>query len=67
MWARARKALVAGFWGGVSAAESGFVFTGAPTRDQVGALFGLFVGGAVLTFSATYRAKPNAASSARDA
>lgn len=60
MLARIRKALVAGFWGGLSAVGAGFVFTGAPTKDQVGQLLGLFVSGAVITGFATWKAKPNA-------
>lgn len=60
MITRVRKAVVAGFWGGLSAAGAGFVFTGAPTKDQVAQLFGLFLSGAVVTGFATWKTKPNA-------
>lgn len=57
---RINKALVAGFWGGVTAVGTSFVFTGAPTRDQVGQMIGAFVVGAAATGFATWKAKPNA-------
>jgi uncharacterized membrane protein YjjB (DUF3815 family) len=60
MLARIRKALVAGFWGGLSAVGASFVFTGAPTRDQVGKMVGAFVAGALATGYATFWAKANA-------
>jgi hypothetical protein len=60
MLKRIRKAIVAGLWGGLSAVGAGFVFTGAPTKEQVGQLAGLFVSGAVITGLATWKAKPNA-------
>lgn len=56
---RINKALVAGFWGGVSSVGASFVFTGAPTRDQVSAIIGAFVVGAAVTGYATWKAKPN--------
>lgn len=59
--AKIRKALVAAFWGGASAAAGGFAFTGAPTRDQVWALLSLFVAGALATGAATWKAKANVA------
>lgn len=58
---RARKALVAGFFGGLSAVGTSFVFTGAPTKDQIGQMIGAFIVGSAVTGFATFRAKPNAA------
>lgn len=60
MFARVRKALTAAFWGGLSAVGAAFVYTGAPTRDQVGQMIGVFIAAAVVTGLATYNAKPNA-------
>jgi hypothetical protein len=60
MLGRIRKALVAGFWGGLSAVGAAFVYTGAPTRDQVGQMLGVFIVGAAVTGFATWKAKPNA-------
>lgn len=57
---RINKALTAGFWGGVSAVGASFVFTGAPTRDQVSKMVGAFIVGAAATGYATWQAKPNA-------
>jgi hypothetical protein len=57
MLARIRKALVAGFWGGATAVGTTFVFTGAPTKDQVSKMLGAFVAGAVVTGYATFQAK----------
>ena len=56
---RCRKSIVAGFGGGLSAAGSAFVFTGAPTRDQVSKLIGAFIVGFGVTAWATWRV-PNA-------
>lgn len=40
---RIRKALVGGFWAGVSAVGSGLVLTGAPTRDQLSKMLATFI------------------------
>jgi uncharacterized membrane protein YjjB (DUF3815 family) len=60
MLARIRKAIVAGIWGGLTAVGTSFVFTGAPTRDQIGQMLGAFIVGAAATGFATWKAKPNA-------
>lgn len=60
MLAHIRKAIVAGLCGGASAVGASFVYTGAPTREQVGQMIGVFIVGAAVTGYATYRAKPNA-------
>lgn len=60
--ARIRKALAAAFWGGLTAVGTSFVFTGAPTRDQVGKMIGAFIAGAVVTGLGTWKAKANAPS-----
>jgi hypothetical protein len=60
MLARIRKAITAGVWGGLSAAASTIVITGAPTKDDVSKALGAFIVGAAVTGYATYRAKPNA-------
>lgn len=57
---RIRKALVGGFWGGVSAVGAGVTFTGAPTKDQVGQLIGTFLVGAAVTGFSVWKTKPNA-------
>ena len=57
---RIRKAIVGGFWGGVSAVGAGFTFTGAPTRDQIGQLLGTFIVAAAVTGFAVWKSKPNA-------
>jgi len=62
---RIRKALVAGFWGGLTAVGTTFVFTGAPTREQVSKMIGAFIAGAAVTGFATWKAKPNAPALAR--
>lgn len=58
---RIRKSIVAGFGGGLSAVGSAFVFTGAPTRDQVQSMVGAFIVGFGVTAWATWRI-PNAPS-----
>ena len=45
---RFRKAIAGGWAGGVAAVSAGFVFTGLPTRDQIGQLIGVFIVGFVL-------------------
>lgn len=57
---RFNKAITAAFWGGVAAVGTGFTFTGAPTKDQVGKLIGLFIAGAFLAGFPTAAAKKNA-------
>lgn len=61
MYKRVRKAMTAAFWGGLSAVGASFVFTGAPTRDQVSKMIGAFIVGAAATGYATWQTKPNAA------
>jgi uncharacterized membrane protein YjjB (DUF3815 family) len=57
---RTRKAIAGGFSTGIGAVLSGFVFTGAPTKDQVGALIGAFIVGFVGGFYTVWKTKPNA-------
>lgn len=57
---RTRKAIAGGISTGVGSALTGFVFTGAPTRDQVGKLLGAFIVGFAGGFYAVWRTKPNA-------
>lgn len=64
MLARIRKAITAGIWGGLSAVGASFVFTGAPTKDQISQMIGAFIVGAAATGYATYRTKPNAPAAA---
>ena len=54
---RARKAIVAGFGGGLSAVGTSLVFTGAPTRDDVSKALGAFIVGFGVTAWATFRIK----------
>lgn len=54
---RVRKAIVAGFGGGLSAVGASFVFTGAPTRDQVTKMVGTFIVGFGVTALATWKVK----------
>jgi hypothetical protein len=55
-----KKAVHGAIWAGLAAAGSGFVFTGAPTKEQVGQLIGTFIAGAFVGFLGVYRAPANA-------
>jgi hypothetical protein len=57
---RVRKAVAGALGAGVAAVISGFTFTGAPTKDQVGQLIGTFVAGAFVGFVTVWSAPPNA-------
>lgn len=57
---RTRKAIAGGISAGIAAAASGFVFTGAPTRDQVAKLVGSFIVGFAGGFYIVWKTKPNA-------
>lgn len=54
---RAKKAIVAGFGAGLTAVGTTVVFTGLPTRDDVGKALGAFIVGFGVTAWATFRAK----------
>jgi hypothetical protein len=56
---KVRKAIAGGISGGLAAVGTGFAFTGAPTKEQIGNLVGLFAGGFFLGFVAVYMAKAN--------
>lgn len=56
---RVSKAIAGGFAAGVAAIGTGFVFTGAPTKGQVGTLIGTFVGGFFVGFVTTWAAPAN--------
>lgn len=59
MFGRVRKAVAGGFAGGISSALTGFVFTGAPTKDQVAKLLGMFLVGFAGGSYAVWQTKPN--------
>jgi hypothetical protein len=63
MGKRIRKSIVAGLGGGLTAIGTSFVFTGAPTRDQVSKMIGSFIVGFGVTAWATWRV-PNAKTTA---
>lgn len=57
---KVRKALAGGLSAGIAAVGAGFVFTGAPTTEQVGTLLGTFLGAFFVGFVGVYMAPANA-------
>ncbi len=55
MLARVRKAIVAGFGGGLSAVFGTLVISGLPTKDDVGKALGVFIVGFAVTAYATFK------------
>jgi fucose permease len=54
---RARKSIVAGLGAGLTAVGSTFVFTGAPTKDDVSKALGVFIVGFGVTAWATFKTR----------
>lgn len=60
MFSRIRKAVVGGLAAGISAVASSFVYTGAPTKDDVAKMLGTFIVAAVVGGYAVYQTPKNA-------